>query len=204
MLGLQSYVFGRSRVSVDVDIADDVPPISVDRSQLQQVLVNLTLNAAQAIRSQGRPGRMSIGARLKDGLPGRVAITISDDGPGVPTEIRDGLFMPFVTSKAPGEGTGLGLSVSRAIVAAHGGTLEYGPREGGGTTFTIELPVAPSGDMSASREAADPPTLGARRLRGARSDPHRPRRHHRAWGRTPLACSCSMTSRPSATFSGGS
>ncbi|HEY7968941.1 MAG TPA: ATP-binding protein, partial [Candidatus Limnocylindrales bacterium] len=147
-LGLQSYLLTRGRLTVAVDIPADLPLVMVDRSQLQQVLVNLTLNAAQAIDAESRPGRITIrAARIdasgdgeSDGGP-IVRITVADDGPGIPPEILDRLFVPFVSTKPPGAGTGLGLSVSFGIVAAHGGTIRHEANADGGATFVIELPV---------------------------------------------------------------
>ncbi len=144
VLGLQAYSFGKGGLAVVVDIPDDLPLIPLDRSQIQQVLVNLTVNAAQAIRATGHGGRLRIGAAAAIDAGGEpiVRIEVSDDGPGIPAEITDRLFMPFVTTKAPGQGTGLGLSVTFGIVTGHGGTLRHepGPR-GVGTTFIIELPL---------------------------------------------------------------
>jgi hypothetical protein len=119
VIALQSYMLARNRVTVDVDIPADLPPLSVDRSQLQQVLVNLTVNAAQAIHDADRAGRVTIRAASaeRDGAP-IVRIEVADDGPGVPAAVSDRLFVPFVTTKPPGAGTGLGLSVSFGIVAA--------------------------------------------------------------------------------------
>jgi PAS domain S-box-containing protein len=152
VLGLQSYVLARNQVELAVTIPDDLPPLLVDRSQLQQVLVNVTFNSAQALRDGGRPGRLAIEASaVGDDDTQRVRIAIIDNGPGVAPEIRDRLFMPFTTTKAPGEGTGLGLSVSFGIVAAHGGTLRHEPTPGGGATFVIELPV------ETDPAAAEPP-----------------------------------------------
>jgi PAS domain S-box-containing protein len=142
VLGLQSYLLHQRGLSVEVDIPDDLPPILADRSQLQQVLINLTVNSAQAIRDSGRPGSIRLEARASSDATGpTVRIEIIDDGPGVPAEILDRLFLPFVTTKAPGAGTGLGLSVSFGIIAGHGGTLRYEPGPNGGATFAIELPV---------------------------------------------------------------
>jgi PAS domain S-box-containing protein len=153
VLGLQSYVLSRNDVEVAVAIPDDLPALLVDRGQLQQVLINLTFNSAQAIREAGRPGRIRIEAGEIAGAAGRsVRIAIADDGPGLPAEVAGRLFMPFVTTKAPGEGTGLGLSVSFGIITGHGGSLGYEPTPGGGATFVIELPVEPV--------ATDPESVG--------------------------------------------
>ncbi|HEX2756132.1 MAG TPA: PAS domain S-box protein [Candidatus Limnocylindrales bacterium] len=142
VLGLQSYVLSRTDLTVAVDLAPDLPRIWVDRAQMQQVLINLTVNATQAIRSVDRPGTIRIRSRSARNHDGpTVRIEIADDGPGVPPAIIDRLFMPFVTTKEPGAGTGLGLSVSFGIVASHGGTLRHERNAEGGATFIIELPV---------------------------------------------------------------
>ena len=144
VLGLQSYSFGKGGPEVVVDIPADLPPILLDRAQMQQVLVNLTVNAAQAFHESGRPGKLRIGATTAHRADGEpvVRIEVTDNGPGVPPELTDRLFMPFVTTKAPGQGTGLGLSVSFGIVTGHDGTLEYEPGPDGiGATFIIELPL---------------------------------------------------------------
>ncbi|HET7031464.1 MAG TPA: PAS domain S-box protein [Candidatus Limnocylindrales bacterium] len=157
VLGLQSYVFSHNRISVEVAIPDDLPALLVDRGQLQQVLINLTFNSAQAIRDEGRPGRIRIAATRGAAGGGRtVRIAIEDDGPGVSAEVRDRLFVPFVTTKPPGQGTGLGLSVSFGIVAGHGGTLRHEPSPGGGATFVIELPVETETETEAPTSAAEP------------------------------------------------
>ncbi|HEY5487971.1 MAG TPA: PAS domain S-box protein [Candidatus Limnocylindrales bacterium] len=159
VLELQSYALGTNRIQVSVDIPESLPEVDLDRAQLQQVLLNLTINAIQAIRSRerGQPAHIWITAALVRARAASSATTrgerpaedqrrfrlaIRDDGPGVPEAARARLFDPFFTTKQPGEGTGLGLSVSFGIVAAHGGHLWYepGPDELG-SSFIIELPV---------------------------------------------------------------
>ncbi len=137
IVDLQSYLISSSGVEVQIDIPEDAPLVPLDRAQMQQVLLNLTLNAVQAMRATGRGGRLRITAEVDGGA----RIRIADDGPGVAPEHRDRLFVPFFTTKEPGEGTGLGLAVSFGIVAAHGGRLTYEPTEGRGATFVIELPL---------------------------------------------------------------
>jgi PAS domain S-box-containing protein len=148
VLSLQSYTFGPGRIEPVLDIPDDIPDVPLDRAQIQQVLVNLTLNAAQAIKTQAERGSIRIAAARvtrDDGAP-MVRLSITDDGPGIPEAHRSRLFVPFFTTKAPGEGTGLGLSVSFGIVAGHGGTLRYEPGPNGiGSSFIVELPVEPHG-----------------------------------------------------------
>ena len=166
VLDLQSYSVAAGRIEVHVDIPDGVPLVAVDRAQLQQVLLNLTLNAIQAIRATGQPGSIRIAASEVAGPDsGRaVRLAIADSGPGVPPENRDRLFVPFFTTKEPGEGTGLGLPVSFGIVAAHGGTLAFEPGPGGrGAVFSVTLPVE---DATAERGVAAGAESGAWTGRG--------------------------------------
>jgi PAS domain S-box-containing protein len=163
VLALQSYTFGPSRIEAVIDIPDDLPAVPLDRAQIQQVFVNLTLNAAQAIRSRAERGTIRIVAVAvaRDDGPRMVRVSVTDDGPGIPEDLRSRLFVPFFTTKAPGEGTGLGLSVSFGIVVGHGGTLRHEPGPNGmGATFIVELPVdqdQPAGEPPAAR-AASPAT----------------------------------------------
>ena len=171
VLDLQSYSFGKGGLEVTVDVAADLPPLLLDRAQMQQVLVNLTVNAAQAIRDSGQGRTLKVAAARAVRPDGQsvVRIEVTDDGPGVPAELTDRIFMPFVTSKAPGRGTGLGLSVSFGIVTGHGGTLRHEPGPGGvGATFIIELPIGE--DAAAPVEGASTPGfagLAAAAIRGS-------------------------------------
>jgi two-component system NtrC family sensor kinase len=146
ILDLQSYQLSGDAIAVEVDIPDDLPPVPLDRAMMQQVVLNLTANAIQAIRGSRGRGTIRISAavgRDEDGAP-VARIAVADSGPGVPEEHRDRLFLPFFTTKAPGEGTGLGLSVSFSIVEGHGGRLWFEPGLDGGSVFTFELPFEPS------------------------------------------------------------
>jgi two-component system NtrC family sensor kinase len=140
---LHAYGLGTANIRLELAIPEDTPPIDVDPSQLQQVVLNLTMNAIQAIAGEGRPGRIEVSARTieHDGVR-HVEVRFTDDGPGVAPEARDRLFEPFYTTKPVGEGTGLGLSVSYGIVTSHGGRLWYEPAANGGSTFVIALPAA--------------------------------------------------------------
>jgi two-component system NtrC family sensor kinase len=135
-------------VDAAVSLEPDLPMVSLEPNQMQQVLVNLINNAAQAIASTGRPGTVTIRVRrLLDG----VAIDVADDGPGMGRELAEQVFEPFFTTKGEGEGTGLGLSISQGIVKEHGGRITLTTREGEGATFTIQLPC---GDTSEREEPA--------------------------------------------------
>ncbi|HEV8489087.1 MAG TPA: ATP-binding protein [Candidatus Limnocylindrales bacterium] len=156
VLDLQAYSINASRIDVELDVEPGVPPVPLDRAQMQQVLLNVTLNAIQAIHTAADRGTLAIRVGTGQSADGtRVArISITDDGPGVPDEHRDRLFVPFFSTKEPGEGTGLGLPVSFGIVAAHGGHLRHEPGpDGRGATFVIELPLS-GGDPNGVAEAA--------------------------------------------------
>jgi CheY-like chemotaxis protein len=159
VLDLQSYAIGSYGIQVEVAIDPDVPPLPLDRAQMQQVLLNLTLNAIQSV-SERRGGRLRVHAAVaRRGADSFVALSVVDDGPGVPDELRDRIFVPFFTTKAPDEATGLGLPVSADIVAAHGGRLSLEPGEaGGGATFIVELPIRPA---LVHESASDTPGVAA-------------------------------------------
>jgi signal transduction histidine kinase len=116
------------------------PPASLPRTwalraQLQQVFINILLNALDAMESGGE-----LTVRV-EGRPRSIAFVFEDTGCGIPAAIGRRVFEPFYSTKEPGRGTGLGLAVSYAIVRKHGGTIEFAPRNGGGTVFRVELPI---------------------------------------------------------------
>ena len=134
---LRNQLIG-AKIEIDVDVAPGTPPVYADATQLQQVFVNLVNNAAQAIEGSGVGSRIVI--RALPWLDG-VAVTVEDDGPGVPAEIAQRIFEPFFTTKAAGEGTGLGLSICQGIVKEHGGRLTLVPTARRGAVFQVELPA---------------------------------------------------------------
>jgi two-component system, NtrC family, sensor kinase len=115
----------------------DLPPVAGDFNQLQQVLVNLAINAQQAMA--GRRGELCVRTRSSSG---QVLIEVQDAGPGIPPELQARIFEPFFTTKDAGQGTGLGLSVSYGIIENHGGRIEVHSPPGQGATFVISLPAA--------------------------------------------------------------
>lgn len=121
-------------VSLELRCDPKLPTIHVDRRKMLQVLLNLGKNAVEAMGQAG--GTLTLGAHAGDG---GVLVTVTDTGPGVPDGID--VFEPFSTTKP--DGTGLGLSVARQIVAGHGGELGYESAPGRGTTFMVWLPLAP-------------------------------------------------------------
>jgi len=124
-------------IEVLVDLEPDLPPMSGDQGQLQQVLTNLFINAADAMKGRGK---LHINARYES-RQNRFVLSVSDTGPGVPEELRDKIFDIFFTTKPVGQGTGLGLSISKKIIELHGGTLSLHSPPHGGATFTMELPL---------------------------------------------------------------
>jgi two-component system sensor kinase FixL len=123
------------RVELTVDPAIDV--VIVDRVQVQQVLVNLLRNAMDAMQEAPR---RELTISVKPARDDMVEVAVADTGPGISDEIKPKLFEPFVTSKP--HGMGVGLSISRTIVEAHGGSLWAEPHEGGGAVFCFTLPAA--------------------------------------------------------------
>ena len=169
---LQSYS-QKSGIDWVIEVETGLPRVPIDRSQIQQVLLNLTSNAIQAILSDRPTGRLEITARRGPRIDGRatVRITVTDDGPGVAASDRTKLFVPFFTTKAPGEGTGLGLPVSFDIVRRHEGRLRFEPAPGGrGARFVIDLPTAapkrettPAARPGPATKARSRPARGAAR-----------------------------------------
>lgn len=123
-------------VRTTIAIAPDAGPVLVDRVQIQQVLVNLMRNAIEAMASVGG-GTLQIVATQDRG---NALVVVADDGPGLAPELADRLFEAFASTKS--EGMGLGLSICRTIIEAHGGRIWAGPREGGGSEFHFTLPKA--------------------------------------------------------------
>lgn len=124
-------------IEIMSDLDPELPQIIGDPGQLQQVFTNLLLNAADALNGQGK---ITITSRSAPGRDG-VVLTLTDTGPGVPPEIKDKIFEPFFTTKPPGKGTGLGLSIVYGVLQRHGGSIEVESAPGGGTTFTVKLPL---------------------------------------------------------------
>ncbi|MEW5737617.1 MAG: ATP-binding protein [Myxococcota bacterium] len=130
----------RGRVTVEVDLGA-APRVSGWPTRFEQVVVNLLVNAAQAIPLEQKDGRVRVS--LSEASDGWAVLRVSDNGPGVPEEMRSRLFKPFFTTKPAGQGTGLGLSVVADIVRAAGGRVEFEPGMAGGAVFRVVLPPAP-------------------------------------------------------------
>jgi two-component system sensor histidine kinase HydH len=121
------------RINIEFEVKDELPPVEHDPNQINQVLLNLLLNA---IQSMDKPGAIRVTVQQEEDA---VAIVIADEGKGIAAEHLPNIFRPFFTTK--GHGTGLGLSLARRIVEAHGGTISVVSAPGRGTQFTVLLPV---------------------------------------------------------------
>jgi two-component system NtrC family sensor kinase len=162
-LELLGYGLRTAGIEVATDLPADLPTLFGDPDQLQQVLMNLLVNASQALEGRPVPRRITIAAHAEADA---VVLEIADNGAGVPAAIRDRIFDPFFTTKPVGTGTGIGLGVSRGIVEGHGGTITLAPAEGGGAHFIVRLPIgaAQHEDPTLERAAAPIPVQGGRVL----------------------------------------
>jgi two-component system, NtrC family, sensor kinase len=124
-------------IEIQANYAPDLPLVTTDQSQLQQVFLNIINNGIDAI---GKEGRIDITTRTIT-KNNEISIEISDNGPGIPKEVLQKIFDPFFTTKEVGQGTGLGLSISYSIIEKLGGRIMVASEEGRGTTFTIYLPA---------------------------------------------------------------
>jgi len=141
-LVLVSYEFERNyNIKFEMNLAEDLDPVLCDQNQLVQVLINLLINARDAIPREG--GRVQITTGRPEDEPGQF-ISVSDDGTGIDRDILPRIFEPFVTNKPPDEGTGLGLAIAAEIMEGHGGRLEGRNNEDGGATFIMFLPKSPA------------------------------------------------------------
>jgi two-component system, LuxR family, sensor kinase FixL len=133
----------RERVTVETFYTDTVPPIQVDRVQIQQILVNLLTNAVEAMQATPPEERQ---IAIRTSLCGEaIEVAVSDRGAGLPSDTQ--IFEPYVTTKA--DGVGMGLSIVRTIVDAHGGRLWAQPNPDGGATFHFTLPMAKKVEVGA-------------------------------------------------------
>jgi PAS domain S-box-containing protein len=141
-LEVTGYALRSHEIDVVQEMAGDLPPAWADADQLNQVLTNLIVNAQQALETQPLPRRIKIRTGYEPESK-QLLLELSDNGPGMPPEIRSRIFEPFFTTKDKGSGTGIGLAVSHRILATHGGTINCDSTPGRGTTFTIRLPASP-------------------------------------------------------------
>lgn len=173
VLSAENYFIDAADAELTFEFERPLPPILADRYALRRALSNLIRNALDAISTNEGDRRLMVRARSEAAGPAaEFVLEVEDNGPGIPPEILPHLFEPFHTTKAIGQGTGLGLAVVREIVASHGGTIEASPASAGGAIFQIRIPVGGSGGQT--REALDedgatPPRRSARPSDGGRT-----------------------------------
>src|SRR5688572_10178720 len=151
---LLAYGLRTAGIETALEIPPDLPTLVADGDQLHQVLVNLIINAQQALHDTPMPRRITIGAWF-DPPAQELVITVSDNGPGIPDAVRTRIFDPFFTTKPTGIGTGVGLAVSRGIVEAHGGKLHLLPARRG-AAFEIRLPLGEGATAASAGNGALP------------------------------------------------
>jgi PAS domain S-box-containing protein len=136
VLVLTTHLFAPNRIRLETGFGQGLPNVMLDRHMIEQVLMNLVLNAVQAMKEGGM---LTIRTSVVEGV---CLIEVRDTGSGIPPAVLPRIFDPFFTTKSEGEGTGLGLSVSLGIVERHGGKILVDSEVGKGTTFTLCLPVS--------------------------------------------------------------
>jgi CheY-like chemotaxis protein len=145
-------------IGADIEIAmlaaDELPPVLADRAQLEQVVINLAINARDAMPDGGT---LAIETSYEQGL---VKLAVSDTGTGIDPEHLERIFEPFFTTKDIGLGTGLGLATVHGIVVQSGGRVDVSSRQGLGSTFTVVLPAAPHERPDDASPATEQPALG--------------------------------------------
>src|SRR5436189_5690 len=142
-LSLTSYDLKLKDIAVERELSGALPDVFGDRHGLQQVVLNLVTNAAQAVSENPRERMREI--TISTWFDGQVHLRVADTGPGISDEIAPSIFTPFFTTKEPGKGTGLGLSITYSIVESHGGQITLEPRTArGGAAFRVDFPPAPA------------------------------------------------------------
>jgi len=153
-LSLTSYDMKLNDITVTRELSGALPEVMGDRHGLQQVVLNLITNAAQAVADNPRERAREI--TVSTWFDGQVHLRVADTGPGIPEQVLQSVFTPFFTTKEPGKGTGLGLSITYSIVESHGGhiTIEPAGTTGGGRSgaaFRVDLPPAPAEALRAAK-----------------------------------------------------
>jgi len=165
---LRSYQLRVDNISVEMLLSKDLPSTQGDFHQLQQVFMNIVINAHQAMKESGPGGHLVVKSSLVNEL---IRVEIADNGPGIPPEAIKKIFDPFFTTKPTGQGTGLGLSICYGIIQEHDGNIYTASTLGQGTVFTVDLPVLTAGasvaegsESEIAAAALGPPAEHSRRL----------------------------------------
>jgi two-component system NtrC family sensor kinase len=143
-------------ITINWQLAPDLPLLWADPHQLHQVIVNLVTNAHHALREVLQPRRLTLTTRY-DPVGTRVVLEVADTGPGIPPALHARLFEPFFTTKPPGVGTGLGLPLCRGIIEEHGGSISVESQPGQGTVFRVVLPISAAASPGKTPSSTDAP-----------------------------------------------
>jgi C4-dicarboxylate-specific signal transduction histidine kinase len=163
VLALSMSELQRAQVNLRTELADDLPLVKGDRVQLQQVVLNLVLNAAEAMSDlEGRARQLVVRTERDEG--DHVRLTVRDTGPGFAVHNANQLFETFYTTKP--DGMGIGLSISRSIIEGHQGRLWATVNDGPGATFAFSIPRLPV--LGRARNSDDPPVVAGSRIEGVR------------------------------------
>ena len=138
VLMLRAYEHKVNNINVNTQFDSELPEITVDYFQMQQVFLNIVLNAENVITDAHKQGTLTIATRR---VNSSIRVSFTDDGPGIPSENLARIFDPFFTTKEVGKGTGLGLSICYGIVTNHGGKIYVKNNSGKGASFIVELPI---------------------------------------------------------------
>ena len=157
VLELRNYDLRVRNINTELDLDAALPTTLADPNQLQQVFLNILINAEQAMRTEDREGTLLITTGVRGGS---ILVSFKDSGPGMSAETMRRIFDPFFTTKEAGDGTGLGLTISYGIIEDHGGRIWAESNAGRGTTFFIELPVV-QGEGVRRIADVEPPSAGA-------------------------------------------
>ena len=161
VLGIRIHELRNQRIKAVLELEQDIHTVEADVTQMQQVVLNLISNAADAIEESGVGDRITIRTHAEDSW---VIMEIEDNGPGIPEKYLSKIFDPFFTTKLPGKGTGLGLSIAYGIVQKHGGSIVVNTFPDSGTRFNVRLPTI---CLSVTPEIQESPISGLNSVQGA-------------------------------------
>ena len=152
-IALQANDLRLKGIDLEVNLDPDLPPVLADNNEIQQVVLNLLMNAEDAMLEADGGLKLSVKTSRRGSV---VEIAVTDEGPGIPEENIDSVFDPFFTTKEVGKGTGLGLSICYGIVQDHHGVIRVESEKNKGATFVVELPLATESPETPTASGGEP------------------------------------------------